>query len=457
MLQRLVISLVRIVTNTFFRRIEVVGLENVPDSGPAIFAGNHPNALMDGWLLTAKCGRWPLHFLVSAKLWNYRMLVPLLNACGAVPVYRREDHDGDVDNQSSFDKLYEVIESGQCVGIFPEGISHAESQIVRLKTGTARVALNIADRGKISAPIIPCGLNYIHRHRFRSQVLIEFGQPIAIDERWLENYRQDEQATVVRLTGHLSEALRNVTLNAPDWKTLRFIQSARRLYKPSSKELSPSQYVELNRRFVDAYLAEKDNPEVRVLQEDVENYQSRLDMLGIKDHQLRSQITPGYAFRKIIVRCLTMLALLPLAIPGAILHLPVGWAAATIGERFSYEMDDIATLKVFATILLLPVLYAAIAIFVGLTFDFWWAIAAIAGLTLSFFASVRLMEAEAGLFLSVISVFRLARLGRDVEDLRETRADLVNRIRDRVERKADPGTKRIFTDRDFSDKGGPER
>ena len=457
MLRRLVISLVRIVTNTFFRRIEVVGLENVPNSGPAIFAGNHPNALMDGWLLTAKCGRWPLHFLVSAKLWNYRMLVPLLNACGAVPVYRREDHDGDVDNQGSFDKLYEVIESGQCVGIFPEGISHAESQIVRLKTGTARVALNIADRGKTSAPIIPCGLNYIHRHRFRSQVLIEFGQPIVIDDRWLEDYRQDEKATVVRLTGHLSEALRNVTLNAPDWKTLRFIQSARRLYKPSSKELSPSQYVELNRRFVDAYLAEKNDPEVRELQEDVENYQSQLDMLGIKDHQLRSQITPGYAFRKIIVRCLTMLALLPLAIPGAILHLPVGWAAATIGERFSYEMDDIATLKVFATILLLPVLYAAIAIFVGLTFGYWWAIATIAALTLSFFASVRLMEAEAGLFLSVISVFRLARLGRDVEDLRETRADLVNRIRDRVERKADPETKRIFTDRDFSDRGEPGR
>jgi glycerol-3-phosphate O-acyltransferase/dihydroxyacetone phosphate acyltransferase len=453
MLQRLVISLVRIVTNTFFRRIEVVGLENVPNSGPAIFAGNHPNALMDGWLLTAKCGRWPLHFLVSAKLWNYRMLVPVLNACGAVPVYRREDHDGDVDNQGSFDKLYEVIESGQCVGIFPEGISHAESQIVRLKTGTARVALNIADRGKISAPIIPCGLNYIHRHRFRSQVLIEFGQPIVIDDRWLEDYRQDEKATVVRLTGHLSEALRNVTLNAPDWKTLRFIQSARRLYKPSSKELSPSQYVELNRRFVDAYLAEKNDPEVRELQEDVENYQSQLDLLGIKDHQLRSQITPVYAFRKIIVRCLTMLALLPLAIPGAILHLPVGWAAATIGERFSYEMDDIATLKVFATILLLPVLYAAIAIFVGLTFGYWWAIATIAALTLSFFASVRLMEAEAGLFLSVISVFRMARLGRDVKELRETRADLVNRIRDRVERKADPETKRIFTDRDFSDRG----
>ena len=190
MLQRLVISLVRVITNTFFRRIEVVGLENVPDEGPAIFAGNHPNALMDGWLLTAKCGRWPLHFLANAKLWNYRLLVPVLNATGAVPVWSREEHGEKADNSKAFDKLYEVIESGQCVGIFPEGVSHVQSQLIKLKTGTARVALNVADRGKVVANIIPCGLNYMHRHRFRSQVFIEFGQPIVIDDQWLAEFPQ---------------------------------------------------------------------------------------------------------------------------------------------------------------------------------------------------------------------------------------------------------------------------
>jgi glycerol-3-phosphate O-acyltransferase/dihydroxyacetone phosphate acyltransferase len=450
MLQRLVISLVRIITNTFFRRIEVVGLENVPSAGPVIFAGNHPNALMDGWLLTAKCGRWPLHFLANAKLWNYRMLVPVLNATGAVPVYRREEHEDDVDNREAFARIYEVLESGHCVGIFPEGVSHVESQLIKLKTGTARLALQVADRGKVVANIIPCGLNYIHRHRFRSQVFIEFGRPIAIDRQWLEDFRKNEQDAVVRLTGHLADALKSVTLNAPDWRTLRFIQTTRRLYKPSSTELSPSQYVELNRRFVNAYVADRDDPEVIALQDAVEDYQSRLDLLGLKDHQLRSPVTAGYAFRKIVLRCLTMLALLPLAIPGALLHLPVGWIAATIGERFSYEMDDVATLKVFATILLLPVLYAAIAIFVGMTFGAWWAIAAVLALSFSFIASVQLIEAEAGLFLSVISLFRLTRLGREVSDLRAMREGLVRKIRERVERKVDPGMERLFTAKDFA-------
>lgn len=455
MVHRMVIALIHIIANTFFRRIDVVGLENIPEQGPVIFAGNHPNALMDGFLLIAKCGRWPLHFMANAKLWEYRLLAPVLNAIGAVPVYRREEHDGEVDNQKAFERLYEVIESGDCMGIFPEGISHAESQLVKLKTGTARIALSVTARGKADVTIIPCGLNYIHRHRFRSQVLIEFGDPIIIDNQWLKNYSKDEQATVRNLTERLADALINVTLNAPDWRTLRFIQAARRLYKPASADLAPGQYVELSRRFVDGYLQAIDDPELQAFRDQVENYQARLDMLGLKDHQLRQPVTLGHAFRKVMLRSLTMLALLPLAIPGALLHLPVGWIAATVGERFSYEMDDIATLKVFATILLLPLLYISIAIGVGMNFGFWWALVAVVGLSFSFFASIRLIEAEAGLLISMLSILKLTRLGSEVEELREIRTALVSKIRALAERLADPDMPRLFTNEDFNQSVDP--
>jgi 1-acyl-sn-glycerol-3-phosphate acyltransferase len=446
----MVISLIRIIANTFFRRIDVVGLDNVPEQGAVIFAGNHPNALMDGFLLIAKCGRWPLHFMANAKLWEYKLLAPVLDSIGAVPVYRREEHDGEIDNQKAFERLYEVIESGDCMGIFPEGISHAESQLVKLKTGTARIALSVGARGKTDVRIIPCGLNYIHRHRFRSQVLIEFGEPIIVDEQWLQEYDKDEQATVRKFTDHLAKALVDVTLNAPDWRTLRFIQAARRLYKPASADLAPGEYVELSRRFVDGYLQAIDDPELQAFRDEVENYQARLDMLGLKDHQLRQPVTLGYAFRKVMLRSLTMLALLPLAIPGALLHLPVGWIAATVGERFSYEMDDIATLKVFATILLLPLLYVGIAIGVGMNFGFWWALVAVVALSFSFFASIRLIEAEAGLLISMLSILKLTRLGSEVEELREIRATLVSKIRALAERLADPDKPRLFTNKDFN-------
>jgi 1-acyl-sn-glycerol-3-phosphate acyltransferase len=452
MFQRLIIWLIRVITNTFFRRIDVVNIDNVPEEGPVIFAGNHPNALMDGWLLTAKCGRWPLHFMANAKLWNYRFLAPALDASGAVPVYSRNDSDGEVDNEKAFAKLYDVIESGNCMGIFPEGISHVESQLSKLKTGAARVALAVAARGKVQIKIVPCGLNYIHRHRFRSQVLIEFGEPIVIDDQWIQSYKQDERQSVRKLTDHLRAALASVTLNAPDWRTLRIIQTVRRLYKPAKTTLSPGAYIELNRRFVEGYLQDIQEPELQALSLEVEDYQARLDLLGLKDHQLRQPVTLAHTFRKLLLRSLTMLALLPLAIPGALLHLPVGWIAATVGERFSYEQDDIATLKVFATILLLPLLYLVIAVLVGINAGPWWALLAIITLSFSFLASVRLLEAEAGLLLSMLSVLRLTRLGSDLDELRATRADLVTKIRERVDRTIDADTQRIFTHDDFGHK-----
>lgn len=452
MFQRLLIWLIRAITHTFFRRIDVVNAENVPEDGPVIFAGNHPNALMDGWLLMAKCGRWPLHFMGNAKLWKYRLLAPVLDACGAVPVYSRDDDDGDVDNEKAFASLYDVIESGNCMGIFPEGISHVESQLHKLKTGAARVALAVAARGKVQIRIIPCGLNYIHRHRFRSQVLIEFGEPIVIDDEWVQKYRTDERQTVRDLTDHLAEALASVTLNAPDWRTLRIIQTIRRLYKPATAHLTPGEYIELNRRFVDGYLQDIHKPEMQALSREVEDYQARLDMLGLKDHQLRQPVSLANASRKVLTRGLTILALLPLAIPGALLHLPVGWAVATIGERLSYEQDDVATLKVLATILLLPILYVLVAVLVGVKIGAWWSLLVIVALPFSFIASVRLLEAEAGLLLSILSVLRLTRLGSDLDNLRAIRTELVKKIRDRVDRVVDADTQRMFTQDDFGQK-----
>jgi glycerol-3-phosphate O-acyltransferase/dihydroxyacetone phosphate acyltransferase len=437
------------IANTFFRRIDVVGIENVPSKGPLIFAGNHPNALMDGFLLSARCGRWPLHFMVSDKLWEYKLLGKLLDASGAVPVGCRADHVGEVDNLSAFERFYDVLENGGCMGIFPEGISHVESQLTQLKTGTARIALAVTEHSKATVKIIPCGLNYIHRHRFRSQVLIEFGEPIVITDEWVKDYRGDEQVTVRRLTERLAKSLTCLTLNAPDWRILRFIQTTRRLYKPASVELSPGQYIELSRRFVDGYLVAENDAELMKFRDAVENYQSRLDLLGLKDYQLRRQINTSQALGKLLWRSLRMLLLLPLAIPGAILHLPVGWVAATVGEHFSYEQDDIATLKVFATIFLLPALYLLTATIVGINIGFWWAVVAIVALPLSFLSSVRILEAEVSLFVSMISLLRLTRLGSEVKALRKSRAELVSQIRSMVAQRIDPDSERLFSRQDF--------
>ena len=440
-----------LVASTFYRRIEVLGAENVPAHGAVIFAGNHPNALIDGLLLISLVDRSPIHFLGNAKLWGFPVLSRLLEALGAIPVLRREEHGSDADNRSAFERVDDVLAGGGCVAIFPEGISHTDSRLATLKTGTARMALHAAAHRGTEVAIVPFGLTYLDRHRFRSQVLLHFAAPIPMDNARLEAYGSDEAGTVRRLTAELGEGISRVTLTAPDWSTLRFIHAARRLYKPISARLTPASYVDLSRRFVERYSLFAEKPDVQRLRNEIEAYQAQLDVLGLKDYQLSHPVGARSAMKRIAWRTTLAIVLFPLALPGAIILLPAGWLAATVGSRFSYDMDDVATLELVTAVPVLLSTYALVTIMAGIGFGWVWALAALLLLPASLFATLFVLEKQAQLLISIRGLFQLARLSDDVEALVARREALVTAVRAAVDRYADPTIRRIFDARDFGD------
>ena len=451
MFYRALVRFMSLVARTFYKRIEVVGLANVPATGAVILAGNHPNALIDGVLLMCHAGRTPVHFLGNAKLWNIPLLARLLDALGAVPVQRREEHGPNADNREAFERVDDVLARGRCVAIFPEGVSHSDSQLSRLKTGTARMALRAAARREAEVAIVPFGLTYFERHRFRSQVLLHFGSPMHIDGRRLAAYRSDKAVAVRRLTGDLRKRLSRVTLNAPDWATLRFIHAARRLVKPASTTLTPLVYVDLSRRFVEHYTRIAGEPDIQRLRARIEAYQTRLELLGLKDHQLNLPVSARLATTRILWRTAMVVLMLPLALPGAVVVLPVAWLAATVSSWYSDDVDDIATLKVSTAVPILLTAYALFTVWAGLAFGWIWALLAIPLVPASLFATLYVLEKQAQLLVSIRSVFRLAWLRSDIEALGGERKKLVIAVRTAVDRYADPRIRRIF---DASDFGG---
>src|SRR6266700_4134677 len=93
MLYRFLAWFLRTITRVFFRQIEVVGLEHVPATGPVVFVGNHPNSLIDPILIITTCGR-KVHFAAKDTLFKGRLMRAVLRGLGAVPIKRRDDHDG---------------------------------------------------------------------------------------------------------------------------------------------------------------------------------------------------------------------------------------------------------------------------------------------------------------------------------------------------------------------------
>eukprot|EP00736_Rhodelphis_marinus_P008280 Rmarinus@m.27315 len=73
-----------------FRRITVIGAENVPSTGPLILTGNHQNQFVDSLLLVSEVDR-PVSFLIAKKSLRRPIIGHLARALHAIGVERPQD------------------------------------------------------------------------------------------------------------------------------------------------------------------------------------------------------------------------------------------------------------------------------------------------------------------------------------------------------------------------------
>jgi 1-acyl-sn-glycerol-3-phosphate acyltransferase len=429
---RILAWFLRLVTRVFFRQVEVVGLEHVPRSGPVLFAGNHPNSLIDPILIITTCGR-KVHFAAKDALFKGRIMRAVLNGLGAGPIKRRDDHDGKprdatsgaapkaVDNDAAFEAMFDVLGRGAAIGIFPEGLSHDESQLARLKTGAARLALGAAQRNQTAITIIPCGLTFIHPKRFRSRVLVQFGPPLSVAPD-----RSNTQDDVRELTTEIDGAMRRLTINAPDWETVRALDVVRRLYQPH--EISIEERVELARRFNAYYAAVAADPRVLALMTRVRAYQQKLDELGITDRELARDLSKLEVAGRLLRHLVLVAFWLPLSAPGAPLHLPPLAFARFASAKLTPRKDVIATTKLLIGLLLVGLAYSAAIAFLWWKAGFWWGVAAAVVLPLSGYATLRVLDRLRLVRRGVGVLFRRLRFRREVHALRGERVALVAEV-----------------------------
>lgn len=210
-----------------FYRFEAVGPEP-PRAGPLVVFANHPNSLLDPALVVGAAGR-PIRFLAKSTLFTDSRVGWLVRASGAIPVHRRQDDSQAADrNVDMFEAVFRELGQGAAVGIFPEGISHSDSSLSKLKTGTARIALGTyAGHGSVF-PLVPMGLVLRDKGVFRSEALVMRGEPVPWDD--LAERGAEDQEAVRELTRRLDDGLREVTLNLERWEDRPLIECAQAVW-----------------------------------------------------------------------------------------------------------------------------------------------------------------------------------------------------------------------------------
>lgn len=112
------------------------------------------------------------------------------------------------------------------------------------------------------------------------------------------------------------------------------IQAARRLYVTPGQHLTLGQVVELNKRFLEAYVLFKDELRVQELRKDVLKYNRILRDLGLRDHQVPGSRKAGWrTFGLLCYRALLLAIWTTFALPGVILNGPVFLTAKIVSHK----------------------------------------------------------------------------------------------------------------------------
>ena len=341
-----------------FYRIKV---ERAPADleGPIIFVGNHPNSIIDPALVFVITSR-KVTFLAKEPLFRAPVFGWILRGLDALPVYRKTDHPGQTaKNEGTFDAACGALRDGRAITIFPEGKSHSEPQLAEIKTGCARIAFRSAKEG-VPVRIVPIGLTYSEKQRFRSWVFIDVGAPIEVKPH-LPVPGADEAEAVHKLTDVVADSMRGVTLNLEQWEDLPIIQTAEELYslRLGEKTRDPERI----RRFAKGLQILRDErPEVWArMREDLASFRRRLELVHADAKDLSLQYRRGEVYPFVFRNLAALLFGLPVFFLGCGVFFVPFMVARLTARIIKVQHDRIATLKFSTALVLGPIWWALIS------------------------------------------------------------------------------------------------
>lgn len=219
---------------TYFSKIELTGLENIPKDKPFILAVNHQSAFIDPIVANLPASI-PCYYLTRSDIFT-KWTSSFLEIIKMLPIYRMRDGIDQLGkNQEIFDHCARLFEKNESVLVFPEG-NHGKYYYLRpLTKGTARIALYAQGKLKKELMVLPCGLNYFAHQTPRTKVIIVYGKPFSV-KNYLADYHEDKQKGFRAFTQDLAVEMKKCLI-IPE-KTDDYDIKVKKVFNPENEVLS---------------------------------------------------------------------------------------------------------------------------------------------------------------------------------------------------------------------------
>jgi glycerol-3-phosphate O-acyltransferase / dihydroxyacetone phosphate acyltransferase len=334
MMSRFVRWIILRLVRLFYPRIEARGEERLPN-GPTLFVLNHPNGLLDPLVLILALDQH-VSFLAKSTFFVNSIGRVLMQAFGALPVYRQRDigkpggpRAGITDaNEATFAGCRALLRTGRPIALFPEGTTHSNTMMLPLRTGAARIALSAEAESDwlLNLRIVPVGLWYQNKSRFRSAALVVVGQPFGLAD-YQSRYLRDNHLAVDALTEEIDSQLDAVVLQAENAELLTGIPLVAAWTAPRELESLEERHTRAA-ELLTAYqrLRTTDPARLEEIARDARRYARVLRTLGIDD-PWDLELSAARRGRIVSLLCWLIVGSLPALVGCALSYLPYRLAA----------------------------------------------------------------------------------------------------------------------------------
>jgi hypothetical protein len=270
-------------------------------------------------------------------------------------------------NVAAFEACARALREGRLIAIYPEGTTHAEPRVQRIKTGAARIVLEtLSSSPELELALLPVGLNFEQRKSFRSRVLVAFGESIPLAEP-LARYREDQWKGVDQLTSMIQAGMEAQVIHVARIELAELIREVEQLYRGDlirelrqERGISPPEIdpFRLSRTIAAAvHLFKEREPErVERIWQQIQAYRALLAEYRVRDQTIRARSEDQTLLRQMKIPMLGLIGL-PVFAYGAIVnsipYLIPRWLART----FTRKETDYATARLLSSIVLFPVVW----------------------------------------------------------------------------------------------------
>ena len=167
----------------YYKKLLLVGKDNIPKNRAVLFVSNHQNALIDPLLIAVTNSR-VTHFLTQAVVFKNSIVKKLLFSVNMIPIYRiRDGFETLTNNEAIFKHCFDLLDEKKALLIYPEGNHNLQRRVRVIGKGFTRIVFGAIERNPDNEiDIIPFGLNYNNPTAYASKASLYFGKPISANK-----------------------------------------------------------------------------------------------------------------------------------------------------------------------------------------------------------------------------------------------------------------------------------